>query len=180
MFNLNFRFLDSYYRRLPVVRDGRLVGQISRRDVLHAEHHLARFLKGRRSNLLAQRREPMLADIWHEGEGDLSPATQVSNFMDTTAQTIEENLDFLGVAQIFLTSNRRRLPVLRDGKLVGQISRRDLLLVMLDLLSEESEIARTGLFLSAVIEADENPLLRNAPRPAARPVHGSGPSHGNH
>ena len=45
------RFLDTPYRRLPVVRDGALVGQVSRRDVLAAEHHLTSALDGRRSIL---------------------------------------------------------------------------------------------------------------------------------
>ena len=36
------RFLDTSYRRFPVVKDHRLVGQISRRDVLRALAHIAR------------------------------------------------------------------------------------------------------------------------------------------
>lgn len=35
------RFLDSGYRRFPVLRNNRLVGQISRRDVLRALSQLA-------------------------------------------------------------------------------------------------------------------------------------------
>ena len=34
-------FLDSKYRRFPVMRRNRLVGQISRRDVLRALEELA-------------------------------------------------------------------------------------------------------------------------------------------
>ena len=36
------RFLDSGYRRFPVLKDNRLVGQISRRDVLRALEEISR------------------------------------------------------------------------------------------------------------------------------------------
>ena len=36
------KFLTSHYRRFPVMDGNRLVGQISRRDVLRALEHLAR------------------------------------------------------------------------------------------------------------------------------------------
>ena len=151
-------FLDTHYRRLPVLREGKLVGQVSRRDVLTAEHQLARFVKGRRQTLLDHRRGRVLADVWHsDGE---PPSTQISHFMDTSAETIEESLDFLSIAQIFLSTVRIRLPVLREGKLVGQVARRDLLLNVLDLLSEQPQAKQPGLFLSAVMQPDENPLLR--------------------
>jgi len=36
------RFIESHFRRFPVVRDNRLVGLVSRRDVLRALEELAR------------------------------------------------------------------------------------------------------------------------------------------
>ena len=157
-------FLDTYYRRLPVLKDGKLIGQISRRDVLSAEHHLARVVKGRWRTLLDHRLGRILADLWRSG-GEPS-STQISHIMDTSAETIEENLDLLAIARIFLDSNRRRLPVLREGKLVGQISRRDLLLVVLDLISEHPHREQPGLFLSAVSDPAENPILRDSHHPS--------------
>jgi CBS domain-containing protein len=160
-------FLDTYYRRLPVLRDGKLVGQVSRRDVLNAEHHLARFVKGRRRALLDHRRGSVLGEVWHSnGE---APSTEISHFMDTAAETIDEGLDLLAIARIFLDTNRRRLPVLREGKLVGQISRRDLLLVVFDLLWEEPRHEQPGLYLSAVLDPAENPILQTAYHPSAGP-----------
>ena len=41
--------------------------------------------------------------------------------------TITENTDLLTIAHIFINHSFRRLPVLRGARLVGQISRRDLL-----------------------------------------------------
>ena len=160
-------FLDTYYRRLPVLKDEKLIGQISRRDVLSAEHHLARFVKSRWRTLLDHRLGRILADVWPSGKE--LPSTQISHFMDTSAETIEENLDLLAIARIFLDSNRRRLPVLREGKLVGQISRRDLLLEVLDLISEHPQREQPGLFLSAVTDPAENPILRDHPSAGSSP-----------
>lgn len=40
--DLAVRFVDSKYRRFPVMKDDRLVGQVSRRDVLRALQELSR------------------------------------------------------------------------------------------------------------------------------------------
>ena len=119
-----------------------------------------RFVKGRWRTLLDDYRlGRILTGIWPSG-GEL-PSTPISQVMDTSAETIEENLDLLAITRLFLDSNRRRLPVLREGKLVGQISRRDPLLEVLDLISEHPHREQPGLFLSAVTDPAESPILRD-------------------
>ena len=54
------------------------------------------------------------------------PDESVERFMHRTPQTVESGLGILAVAQIFMDVTFRRLPVVNDGKLVGQITRRDI------------------------------------------------------
>jgi len=51
----------------------------------------------------------------------------VDKHMDINVDTILPNMTIFEAANLFYKSNRRRFPVLQDGKLVGQISRRDIL-----------------------------------------------------
>lgn len=51
----------------------------------------------------------------------------VADHMSTDVQTVTPEDSVLAVAEIFTQHRRRRLPVLKDGKLIGQISRRDAL-----------------------------------------------------
>ena len=68
------------------------------------------------------------------GADSMSGAT-VDCFVDRKAPTIDEETDLLTIARIFHGTPRRRLPVLREGRLVGQISRRDVLRAAHDMLS---------------------------------------------
>ncbi len=52
--------------------------------------------------------------------------------MTLDLQTVTGQTSILDAAEIFLADHRRRLPVVDEGKLVGQISRRDLLRAMDD------------------------------------------------
>lgn len=51
----------------------------------------------------------------------------VADYMHSPVESIDYDLDIYELAGKFLASGRRRYPVVRDGKLVGQISRRDVL-----------------------------------------------------
>ena len=52
--------------------------------------------------------------------------------MSASPETLDADLDLVTAAEWFLNSDYRRFPVLRDGELVGQISRADILGALLD------------------------------------------------
>ncbi len=149
-------FLNTHYRRLQVLRDGKLVGQISRRDVLRVAYELSTLVREREAALLDLRTRKHPGDVPVEGADQ--PLLTVLAFMDSDAQTITEDTDLLSIAQIFLNTNYRRLPVLRDGKLVGQISRRDLLGAAHEMLAVKPEHESSLLYLSSLMERHEAPF----------------------
>lgn len=51
----------------------------------------------------------------------------VEQFMSREVMTVDPDDDVFKVAGIFLQHSFRRLPVVEDGKLLGQVSRRDIL-----------------------------------------------------
>jgi predicted transcriptional regulator len=51
----------------------------------------------------------------------------VSDYMSRDVETIEADTDIVKMAKIFLKSPYRRFPVMSNDRLVGQISRRDVL-----------------------------------------------------
>ena len=53
--------------------------------------------------------------------------TPVGELMTKEVITIYEDTPLVDVAQAFISLRIRRLPVLKDGKVVGQVSRRDVL-----------------------------------------------------
>lgn len=56
-----------------------------------------------------------------------NPSGQVSDYMARNVKTVHPEMNVLEAAKMFLTLKVRRFPVIRDGRLVGQISQRDII-----------------------------------------------------
>ena len=88
------------------------------------------------------------------------PPSQVGAFMDVNAMTIKPGAQLLSIAQAFLLTKYRRLPVVDDdGVLLGQVSRRDVLNATVDILKPEKSAHKSSvLYLSALKSRDEAPV----------------------
>ncbi len=138
LLDVALKFQQTPYRRLPILHGTKLAGQVSRRDVLRAQHRIAievtdRVRRGNSNQILCE----------------ATKAREVGEFADTEALTLGPNADILSIAQLFLNSTYRRVPIVEDGTLVGQISRRDLLETAADLLKPTPDRHEAGtLYLS--------------------------------
>ena len=93
--------LEERFSGAPVVNTtGELVGNLSKKDCFRAALHAS----------------------YHEKPGGV-----VADYMSRSVQTLDADTDLFKAAEAFLESPFRRFPVLREGRLVGQISRADLL-----------------------------------------------------
>ncbi|MBR9828890.1 MAG: CBS domain-containing protein [Oceanospirillales bacterium] len=88
----------------PVVNpEGQLVGMLSELDCLQA----------------------ILTQTYHEEE--MGSGGHVRDYMTAQVDTVAHDADLTTVARQFIERGRRRLPVVHNGRLVGQISRGDIL-----------------------------------------------------
>lgn len=98
--------LEKRISGAPVVdAEGQLVGMLSKKDCLKVA---------------------LSASYFQEWGG------AVRDYMTTPVETLDEDLDIVAAAERFLASPYRRFPVLREGRLVGQISRADLLRALVE------------------------------------------------
>jgi predicted transcriptional regulator len=88
------------------------------------------------------------------------PVHDVRSFMDVEAQTIAPETHLLSIAQVFLLTPYRRLPVLESGNLVGLVTRRDVMKCWMELIDQVPGESRetTLMYFSALFERHEAPL----------------------
>jgi CBS domain-containing protein len=88
------------------------------------------------------------------------PVRDVRAFMDTEAQTISPEMQLLSIAQVFLLTPYRRLPVVEDGRLIGLVTRGDVMSCWMDLIDQfPSESPETTLlYFSSLFASEEAPL----------------------
>jgi CBS domain-containing protein len=96
---------------LPVVDDGRLVGIIAEADVLRDRLPPDPRLHLRRADATAPGTAPPL----------------VGGVMTVDVRSVDASADVADVAGLFVDEHLRSVPVLEDGRMVGIVSRRDLL-----------------------------------------------------
>ena len=89
---------------------------------------------------------------------DSAPTNRIDPFIDRDVATIEPDTDLLTIAERFINSHQRRLPVLENGRLVGQISRRDVLKAARALLQLAPAKESSTLYLSGVIDKKDAPI----------------------
>jgi CBS domain-containing protein len=95
------RLLEHRISGAPVVdSQGHLIGLLSEGDCLRG----------------------ILSGAYYEAVGGT-----VSTYMTTEVETVSPEADIIEVSERFLRGRRRRLPVIEHGRLVGQISRCDVL-----------------------------------------------------
>ncbi len=93
--------LDSKISGAPVVdANGDLLGVLSKKDCLKAA---------------------LNASFFQEWGG------AVSDYMSKNVEVLDPDIDLLKAAETFLAGQYRRFPVVKDGRLVGQVSRCDIL-----------------------------------------------------
>jgi predicted transcriptional regulator len=89
---------------------------------------------------------------------DNLPSSEIGSTMTRDLNTIDEEADLLAIVQIFQNKAVRRLQVVREGKLVGQLSRRDVIASVVKLLEPTSDHKSAILYLSALREPSQAPL----------------------
>ena len=82
------------------------------------------------------------------------PDAALMTFVDTDAVTIDPDTQMLTIVQTFLDQATRRLPVLEEGRLVGQVSRRDVMRKVMQLGRTKRCGQAELLYLSALAEGN--------------------------
>lgn len=111
---------------VPVVdQDGRLLGIITEHDLMAHEHGVP----------FSVYRAPQLFGHWLPPEGleeiyNLGRTIKAKEVMRSPVLTVSEDATVSEIAQLMLETGREHIPVVRDGQVVGIVTRHDLLKLM--------------------------------------------------
>lgn len=111
-------------------------------------------------NLLGVLTEKCCMSALIDATYDQMPGNEVCCFMDRNPRTIDEDTDLLTVVQIFRHEPFRRVQVVRDGQLLGQISRRDVLRAAHKLTEIAPDRETALLYLSSLMDRHEAPIAQ--------------------
>jgi CBS domain-containing protein len=129
--------------KIPVVRDVMATSLITLRADMPIHEAIALLLKNRISGAPVVDAEQKLVGVLSEKDCLRVFANDayfhlaggaVGDYMSRTLSTVGPDDDVFKVADLFLRNSFRRLPVLEGGRLVGQVSRRDILKASIKML----------------------------------------------
>ena len=110
-------------------------------------------------NLVGVFSEKSCMQVLIDAAYDGMPTNRVRAFMDSNPLTVDEKTCFLTIAQIFLNQPRRRLPVVEGVRLVGQVSRRDVIKAAANYFAISVDHPSRLLYLSALREMTDPPVV---------------------
>lgn len=124
-------------RRTPVVKDGKLVGIVSDKDLLNASPSPATSLSVWEMNYLLSK-------------------IQVKDVMTKKVITVDENTAIEVAARIMADNKIGGLPVMRNGEVVGIITETDLFKVFLEFMGARE----SGIRVTALVHEERGQLAR--------------------
>lgn len=118
----------EHIRRMPVIKEGKMVGIVSDKDLLNAAPSDATTLSVWEINYLVSK-------------------IKVGDVMTREVRTVEEDTPIEEAARIMADNKIGGLPVMRDGKVVGLITETDLFKILLEFMGAREG----GLRVTAVV-----------------------------
>ena len=130
---------QEHIRRTPVVKDGKLVGIVSEKDLLNASPSPATSLSVYEMNYLLSK-------------------LQIKDVMTKDVLTVTEDTPIEEAARIMADNKIGSMPVVRDGRIVGMITETDLFKMLLELMGARE----MGVRVTALVSDERGKLAKLA------------------